>query len=79
MELAKNGSVRICRLNVIPVMLESGKTVRSPSVPSLKSAAAGFEVLICFRTCSSSVVALCVVKRLAAATSSLPTRRGASG
>ena len=52
----------VWREKAIRADVASGNTVRTPPAPSLKSAAAGVDALICVRTCSSSVVTLCVVK-----------------
>ena len=61
------GAVPTCREKTIDDTLAAGKTVRSPAEPITKSAGAGVDALICRRTCSSSAVALWVVKMLATA------------
>ena len=69
-------AVRTCRVKTTLVTSASENTVREPPGPSRKLAGAGVAALIWSRTCSSSAVTLCVVKRLAATTSLRATPAG---
>jgi hypothetical protein len=63
-----NVEVPTWRRDWIAVIVDSGKTVRSPAVPSVKLGAAGDDARICVRIFCEIAAMLCVVKRLAAAT-----------
>ena len=75
--VGENVDVPIWRRQEIDVNDESGKTVRSPALPSVNDTGAGDDAWICARIFSEIAVIVCVVKRLAAAMSSdcTPTAR----
>ena len=58
-----------CRFEVIPVKVETGKTVRAPAGPSANDAVGACAVGSCARIFSESAVMLWVVKTLAPAIS----------